>query len=129
MAHPNSYKTLTGLLRGAERVLTSRGTRFDGQSRGMWLQNAEWTAVNSFSAGDEFRALRDKHAITRPQDLDGGHALFGVPLPTRAYQIGDTVPGVGRISDEVDTPHGRQLCISGRWYLATTLDSQLAPKA
>ncbi|MNG37676.1 hypothetical protein D3C84_1250980 [compost metagenome] len=56
-----------------------------------------------------------KYAVTRPQDLialDGGHAVFGVPLPTREYHVGDNVPGLGKVDDATES----QLYIGGNWY-------------
>lgn len=124
MAHPSSYKTLQGLLRGTEHTLRKREAgiqRFDGQSIGMWLHNAQYCAETTFKAGDRIRALVAKYAITRPQDLHapaGGHAVFGIPLPTREYSVGDNVPGTGLVADATDT----QLCIGGAWYHRTCFD-------
>lgn len=118
MAHPQEYKTLKGLLSATERTLTKRKDgqhRADGQSIGMWLHNAEYCAQERFNAGAKVRELVAKFAVTRPQDLvapEGGHALFGVPLPTRDYVIGDNVPGVGLVVDATDT----QLYINGNWF-------------
>lgn len=118
MAHPSSYKTLEGLLRATERALRLRGKgiqRLDGQSIGMWLHNAQHCAETSFNSGLRVRELIAKFATTRPQDLRapaGGHAVFGIPLPTREYTVGDNVPGTGRVDDATET----QLCISGMWF-------------
>nr|WP_192963392.1 hypothetical protein [Pseudomonas fluorescens] len=118
MGHPTTYKTLSGLLRATERTLVQRGMgiqRLDGQSVGMWLHNAEYCAETTFKAGVRIRDLVAKFAVTRPQDLralDGGHAVFGIPLPTREYTVGDNVPGTGQIEDATDS----QICIAGVWY-------------
>lgn len=124
MAHPQTYKTLSGLLSATERTLIKRRAgqhRADGQSMGMWLHNAQYCAEQNFGAGAKVRELIAKYASTRPQDLhsvDGGHAVFGIPLPTREYGIGDNVPGVGIVMDATDT----QLCIAGRWYHRSCFD-------
>ena len=118
MGHPTTYKTLSGLLKATERTLMKRGAgthRLDGQSVAMWLHNAEYCAESTFRAGDRVRELIAKFATTRPQDLcaqDGGHAVFGIPLPTREYIVGDNVPGTGQIEDATDS----QVCIAGVWY-------------
>lgn len=118
MAHPSSYKTVAGLLRATDRALKQREagmSRLDGQSIGMWLHNAQHCAEATFNAGVLVRELIAKYAVTRPQDLHapaGGHALFGVPLPTREYAVGDNVPGTGLVEDATDV----QLCIAGTWY-------------
>jgi hypothetical protein len=118
MAHPTTYKTLASLLRATERTQEMRNSgchRRDGQSIGMWLHNAEYCAESTFKAGHRVRELIAKYAATRPQDLralDGGHAVFGIPLPTREYIVGDNVPGTGQVGDATDT----QLCIAGVWY-------------
>lgn len=121
MAHPTSYKTIEGLLRATERTLTKREAginRFDGQSIGMWLHNAQFCAETTFNAGIRVRELIAKYTTIRPQDLRapaGGHAVFGIPLPTREYAVGDNVPGTGLIEDAT----GTQLCIAGAWYHRT----------
>jgi hypothetical protein len=118
MSHPTYYKTIAGLLRATERALTEREAgvhRLDGQSIGMWLHNAQHCAETTFKAGNRIRELIAKFAVTRPQDLrapGGGHAVFGCPLPTRPYGIGDNVPGTGEVLDATDT----QLYIGGVWY-------------
>jgi hypothetical protein len=81
----------------------------------MWLHNAAYCAKTTFKAEDRVRALIAKYATTRPQDLralDGGHSVFGIPLPTREYTVGDNVPGVGQVADATET----QVCIGGVWY-------------
>lgn len=124
MGHPTTYKTLSGLLRATERTLVLRGKgiqRLDGQSVGMWLHNAVYCAETTFKAGVRIRELVAKFAATRPQDLralDGGHAVLGIPLPTREYAVGDNVPGTGEVTDVTDT----QLYISGVWYHRTCFD-------
>ena len=124
MGHPTTYKTLSGLLRATERTLEKRHAghqHLDGQSVGMWLHNAEYCAETTFNAGHKVRELVAKFATTRPQDLralGGGHAVFGIPLPTRDYIVGDNVPGTGQISDATDT----QVCIAGVWYHRTCFD-------
>ncbi len=122
---PSQYSTVAGLLRATERLLASGAGRAAGQSVGMWLQNARWQIVNVFGGAKEsqFNELVKKYTITRPQDLRGGHALFGVALPKRRYTIGDNVPGVGEVRDIVDTPHGRQFEISGSWYAERCFES------
>lgn len=116
MSHPTSYKTLAGLLKAAERVLSDNHngirTRFDGMSHAMWLQNAEFVAKQSFCDESSVQALRRKWSISRAQDLKGGHAVFGIPLPTRDFNIGDNVPGVGEVEDVVND----QLQVGGRWF-------------
>lgn len=128
MSHPQDYKTLAGLLNATERTLKKRQAghhRSDGQSIGMWLLNAEYCAQQTYNAGDQVRALVAKYASTRTQDLialDGGHAVFGIPLPTRDYGIGDNVPGVGLVIDATDT----QLNIGGSWYHRRCFDEAAA---
>lgn len=118
MAHPSTYKTLQGLLTATERALEGRHAgkhRLDGQSIAMWLRNAEYCAERFFKSGIRVRELLAKWSVTRAQALQplhGGHAVFGVPLPTRAYGVGDNVPGVGSVEDATET----QLCIQGNWY-------------
>lgn len=118
MAHPQEYKSLKGLLSATERTLMKRQAgqfRADGQSIAMWLHNAEYCAEQSFKAGPKVRELIAKYSVSRAQDLialDGGHAVFGMPLPRREYIVGDNVPGVGLVGDATDT----QLCIGGTWY-------------
>lgn len=124
MAHPQEYKTVKGLLAATDRTLRKRREgqlRADGQSIAMWLHNAEYCAEQSFKAGSKVRELIAKYSVSRPQDLialDGGHAVFGMPLPTRGYEVGDNVPGVGRVDDATET----QLCISGSWYHRSCFD-------
>lgn len=128
MAHPTTYQTLSGLLKATERTLKKRGAgvdRLDGQSIGMWLHNAEYCAETSFKAGDQVRALVAKYASTRVQDLralDGGHSVFGIPLPTREYIVGDNVPGTGLVDDATDT----QVFIGGVWYHRSCFDRTAA---
>lgn len=116
MAHPSTYKTLQGLLRATERALEGRHAgkhRLDGQSIAMWLRNAEYCAERFFKSGIRVRELLAKWSVTRPQDLralDGGHAVFGVPLPARAYGIGDKVPGVGPVEDATEAPMAISMC-------------------
>lgn len=129
MSAPSQYKTLAGLLKATERVLAARLKgchRVDGQSVGMWLVNAEFCAETTFKAGADVRGLVAKYAVTRPQDLqalDGnGHAVFGQPLPTRDYIVGDNLPGIGRVDDATDD----QLFIAGSWYHRRCFDKQAA---
>lgn len=125
MAAPSSYKTLKGLINATDRTLKNRAvglTRIDGQSVGMWLHNAQYCAEINFQAGASIRELTAKYAVTRPQDLIGGHSLFGFPLPTREFGIGDNVPGVGRVHDETQD----QLCINGSWYHRRCFEKQAA---
>ncbi|OOW06984.1 hypothetical protein MF6394_01645 [Pseudomonas sp. MF6394] len=116
MGHPTAYKTLSGLLRATERVLRdshqSIRHTFDGLSRGMWLKNAEYVADTQFGDTSGVAELRRKWSTSRPQDLIGGNALFGMPLPTREYAAGDNIPGCGLVQDV----HGEQLKINGQWY-------------
>ncbi len=118
MAHPQEYKTHKGLLKATERVLLKRKQghhRMDGQSVAMWLHNAEYLAEQRFKAGASVREVIARFVVSRPQDLialDGGHSVFGVPLPTRPYATEDNVPGLGEVEDATDT----QLCIDGNWY-------------
>lgn len=124
MAHPNTYKSLRGLLRATERVLSDshKGLRdrFDGQSRGMWLLNAEYMAATTFGDSSGIRELRRKWSTSRAQDLEGGHAVFGFPLPRRDYNTGDTVPGCGLVQEVL----GDQLRINGAWYHKSCFASQ-----
>lgn len=117
---PTSYKTLAGLLDAVERVLfwRLRGVgRFAGLIDGQYLANAEWAARENFGDTTSIPALRAKYAITRRQDLVGGDAVFGIPLPKRPYDVGDNVPGVGEISDKVELPGGAmQFKIGGEWF-------------
>lgn len=115
MAAPSRYTTLPGLLRATEKVLRASlagQTRFDGQSLGMWLTNARYITREKFGSDQPIQALQERYAITRPQDLLGGHAVFGCPLPVRDYIEGDNIPGLGRV-DEV---YGEQLLVAGTWY-------------
>lgn len=122
---PSHYKTESGLLRAVEKLLASKASRAAGQSRGMWLTNAEWWAKECF--GEETREkvleLRKKYSISRRQDLKGGDSLFGVPLPKRGYELGDNIPGVGEILDVVETGCGRQFNVSGQWYAESCFES------
>jgi len=125
MAAPSSYKTLKGLLKATERTLALRHggtTRVDGQSVGMWLHNAQYCAEAKFQDGASIRGLMAKYSVSRPQDLIGGHAVFGIPLQTRGYIIGDNVPGVGRVDDATEL----QLCINGSWYHRNCFDAKAA---
>ncbi len=115
---PSSYKTLRGLLNAVERALywSLRGMgRFGGQSVGMYLHNAEFIAETEFGDTTSIPKLRDKYSITRRQDLIGGDSLFGCPLPKREYEVGDNIPGVGRITDLHRGPSGTQFLIDGQW--------------
>lgn len=126
---PADYRTLEGLLAATERVLQSGVQSAGGQSRGMWLTNAEYMAVLLGDDKESVPALRKKYAITRRQDLQseiGGDAVFGEELPKRAYVVGDNVPGVGEITDEVQTPHGKQFQIGGQWFLESVVDPSRA---
>lgn len=122
MATPNSYKTLKGLLKATERTLKQRhegATRIDGQSVGMWLHNATYCAEANFQAAGAVRELQAKYSTTRAQDLVGGHSLFGAPLPSRDYMVGDNIPGLGEITDATS----EQLCIKGSWYHRCCFDT------
>lgn len=129
MSSPSNYTTLKGLVAATERVLKKRAkgqSRVDGMSMGMWLHNAAYCAETSFRAGQQIRDLIAKEAITRPQDLLSIHgtrgpgSIFGIPLPTRDYNIGDNVPGVGRVDDATES----QLCIAGAWYHRSVFDEE-----
>lgn len=115
---PCGYKTESGLLRAVEKLLASKTLRAGGQSRGMWLTNAEWCVRENFGeeAHKKVLELRKKYSISRRQDLRGGDSVFGVPLQKRGYAVGDNIPGVGEISEIVETGNGRQFNISGQWY-------------
>ncbi|GAB3385917.1 hypothetical protein [Azotobacter armeniacus] len=100
MATPSRYTTLPGLLRATEKVLKASlagQTRFDGQSLGMRLANARFIAREKFGSDQPIRALQERYAITRAQDLLGGNTVFGYPLPVRDYVEGDNIPGLGRV--------------------------------
>jgi hypothetical protein len=116
MPTPTSYKTLAGLLKAAERVLSDNHngtrTRFDGMSHSMWLHNAEYVARKTFGDDSSVQEMRRKWSISRAQDLRGGQAVFGVPLPTRDFIVGDNVPGVGEVEDVVND----QLQVAGEWF-------------
>lgn len=115
MRSPQNYKTLRGLLQATEQVLklcNAGSVRVSGMSGGMWVQNAEWVAKTLFKDTDGIAQLRQRYAVTRPEDLRGGHAVFGFPLPRRDYIIGDVVPGVGRIDEIL----GDQIHIEGQWF-------------
>lgn len=116
MSHPSSYKTLNGLLKATEKVLSDNHhnvrDRFDGMSHAMWLTNAAFIAESRFGDTTSVPELRKKWSISRPQDLKGGHAVFGIPLPTREYQVGDNIPGVGQVSEI----YNDQFFIAGQWY-------------
>lgn len=115
MAAPSSYKTRKGLLNAIERTLQLRQkgvSRMNGQSVGMWLHNAGYCAAQHFNAQPEFQALMARFSVSRPQDLIGGNSVFGIPLPTRGYIVGDNVPGVGQVTDATET----QLEIGGSWF-------------
>lgn len=125
MANPVNYRTLSGLLKATTRTLQRRAagvTRVDGQSVGMWLHNAQYCAENQFKAGDQVRKLVATFAITRPQDLQGGHSVFGIPLPTRPYITGDNIPGIGTVSDETE----EQLLVGATWYHRKCFDPEPA---
>lgn len=113
------YKTIGDLANAVEGALASKSDKnIAGQSKAMWLTNAEWVAENKFNHVERIRELRRKYAVTRRQDLQGdGDAVFGAALPKRGYGIGDNVPGVGKIVDEVETKLGKQFLIAGQWYL------------
>jgi len=99
VANPSSYKTLAGLVRATTRILQARkagATRADGMSMGMWLLNARYAARTTFNNEQAVLDLEQRFAVTRGQDLIGGHSLFGAPLPRREYRTGDNVPGPGR---------------------------------
>lgn len=116
MSNPTNYKTLAGLLKAAERVLSDNHkgarTRFDGMSHAMWLHNAEYVAKTAFNDVSSIQALRQKWSVSRAQDLRGGTALFGIPLPTREFIVGDNVPGVGTVDDV----YKEQLQVGGQWF-------------
>lgn len=115
MAAPTNYKTLRGLVNATERALQARHageTRKDGMSIAMWLSNAEYVARTRFGDEGSVQRLRAKYATTRVQDLQGGHSLFGIELPTRDYIVGDNIPGVGEITDV----YGDQVEVNGAWY-------------
>jgi hypothetical protein len=123
MSAPSNYQTIKGLLKATEKVLQQRAkgvSRADGMSVGMWLANARYMARTRFGEEHAVAELITKFGTTRPQDLLGGHSLFGVPLPMRAYNVGDNVPGVGRVDDCTET----QLCIGGQWYHRSIIDDQ-----
>lgn len=123
MAAPSSYKTLAGLAKATARVLQARmkgAIRADGMSMGMWLLNARYAARTTFGNEQAILDLEQRYAVTRVQDLIGGDSLFGVPLPTRPYCAGDTVPGLGEITDETET----QFLIAGNWYHRSIIDSE-----
>ncbi|MGZ4968049.1 MAG: transglycosylase SLT domain-containing protein [Methylobacter sp.] len=123
----SKYKTISSLLKATEKILQSNSSKhIDGQSKSMWLHNAEYIAEENFKAGDKIRELRKKYSISRPQDLaseTGGHSVFGFQLPKRGYVIGDNVPGVGSITDAVNLKDGyKQFQINGQWYHETSID-------
>ncbi|HYD32969.1 MAG TPA: hypothetical protein VEA39_00235, partial [Methylophilaceae bacterium] len=123
---PSHYESLSGLLSATERLLLSGADRAAGQSRGMWLTNAEYVAKDKFGDTTSIQELRKKYSVSRRQDIPksftGGDSVFGVALTKRRYIVGDNVPGVGEIKDIVDTPHGRQFEISGQWYNERVVD-------
>jgi hypothetical protein len=82
----------------------------------MWLHNAEFVARENFGDAASIPTMRENLSVTRPQDLKGGHSLFGFPLPKRVYEVGDVVPGVGKIAEKIATPGGVQFLIAGQWY-------------
>lgn len=123
MANPSSYKTLAGLVRATTRILQDRkagATRADGMSMGMWLSNARYAARTTFNNEQAVLDLEQRFAVTRGQDLIGGHSLFGAPLPRRAYRTGDNVPGLGEITDETEL----QFLIAGSWYHRSIIDTE-----
>ena len=125
LKNPAEYSSLGKLLQAAEYILANGVERAAGQSRGMWLHNAEYIATSKFGDATAIPKLRRKYAITRRQDLKGlvgGDAVFGIELPKRGYGVGDNVPGVGEIEDEVDSPYGRQFKINGQWFAERSID-------
>jgi hypothetical protein len=126
MGHPTAYKTLPGLLKATERVLSdshhSIRHTFNGLSRGMWLKNAEYVADTRFGDSTGVADLRRKWSTSRAQDLNGGNSLFGIPLPTREYAVGDNVPGSGLVQDV----YGEQLQIGGQWYHMRCFESKVS---
>ena len=121
-----NYKTLSGLLKATENVLAdTSGKNVASQSRAMWLQNADYVATTFFNSNG-VKELRKKFSVSRLQDLnatDGGHAVFGFPLPTRRYDVGDNVPGVGLITDKVELKDGfYQFEIGKMWYHESSVD-------
>lgn len=116
MATPINYRTLTGLLKATERMLSDdhhgTRTRFDGMSRGMWLHNAAHAALTNFNDESSVQALQMKWSASRPQDLKGGHSLFGIPLPVHERSAGDNIPGIGLIQEV----YGEQYRVNGNWY-------------
>lgn len=116
---PINYKTLSGLLKAVERVLVIRQSgntqHIAGASQAMWLHNAAYAAQQNFNDVTSVQDLRKKFSISRPQDLTsetGGHSVFGLPLPTRDYIVGDNVPGVGLITEEL----GEQFYVGSQWF-------------
>lgn len=125
-----NYKTLSGLLKATEKVCAdTSGKIVASQSRAMWLQNADYVATTFFNSNG-VKELRKKFSVSRLQDLkatDGGHAVFGFPLPTRRYDVGDNVPSVGRITDKVELKDGfYQFEIGKMWYHESSIDPSLS---
>lgn len=123
-----NYKTLSGLLKATAKVLVESSKKnVASQSRAIWLQNADYVATTVFNS-DGVKELRKKFSISRLQDLnamDGGHSVFGFPLPTRRYDVGDNVPGVGLITDKVELKDGfYQFEIAKTWYHETSIDPE-----
>jgi len=87
---------------------------------GMWLLNARYAARTTFNNEQAVLDLEQRFAVTRGQDLIGGHSLFGAPLPRRAYRTGDNVPGLGEITDETEL----QFLIAGSWYHRSIIDTE-----
>lgn len=118
--NPVHYKTLAGLLRAVERALywKHRGcTRVAGMLVGQYIQNAEF-AAEKFGDTTSVRSLCEKWTITRGQDLlpTGHSSPYGQPDYKRPYGVGDNVPGVGRITEEVTLPDGcKQFLVAGMW--------------
>lgn len=119
-SNPLHYKTLKGLLVAAEKVIKAKALgyrRTKNMTLAQWINNATYAAELNFGDVTSIQKMHDELCVTRVQDLSGGlgHSLFGVPLPTRPYQIGDNIPAVGKIQDIYQTKNGLQYLIDGEW--------------
>ena len=119
VAPPSRYVTQRGLLQAIERLLQGVAQPV-GQSRGMWLHNARHEMNTRFGSDQEMIALQQRYSITRVQDLvplkgHGPGAVFGCPLPTRPYGIGDNISGLGTVTDVVNLEDGYSVQVNGQW--------------
>jgi hypothetical protein len=116
--NPMEYKTLAGLVNAARRAMQAKSLgqrRTSAMTLARWIENAKFAAELNFGDTTSIQKLQAELCITRSQDLNGGHSLFGIALPTRPYQIGDNIPAIGKIQDIHQISNGIQYKIDGEW--------------